>query len=50
MSKEEVAAKAGYEPSGGGFNNTLGQLRTLELVQGRGKLQASHDLFDFHMT
>jgi uncharacterized protein len=46
MSKEEVAAKAGYEPSGGGFNNTLGQLRTLELVQGRGKLQASHNLFD----
>jgi hypothetical protein len=50
MSKEEVAAKAGYEPGGGGFNNALGRLRTLELVQGRGKLQASHDLFDFHMT
>jgi hypothetical protein len=46
MSKEEVAAKAGYEPSGGGFNNALGRLRTLELVQGRGKLQASDNLFD----
>jgi hypothetical protein len=29
-----VAAKAGYEASGGGFNNALGRLRTLELVQG----------------
>jgi uncharacterized protein len=46
MNKEEVAAKAGYEPSGGGFNNALGRLRTLELVQGRGKLQASDNLFD----
>jgi len=46
MTKEEVAAKAGYEPNGGGFNNALGRLRTLELVQGRGQLQASDNLFD----
>jgi hypothetical protein len=46
LSKEEVAAKAGYEAAGGGFNNALGRLRTLELVQGRGKLQASENLFD----
>jgi hypothetical protein len=46
MSKEEVAAKAGYEAKGGGFNNVLGRLRTLELVQGRGLLQASENLFD----
>lgn len=46
LTKEEVAAKAGYEPSGGGFNNALGRLRTLELIQGRGQLQASDDLFD----
>ena len=46
LSKEEVAAKAGYEVSGGGFNNALGRLRTLELVQGRGGLRASSDLFD----
>src|SRR6266851_4020939 len=46
LSKEEVAAKAGYEPNGGGFNNALGRLRTLELVQGRGQLQASDNLFD----
>ncbi len=36
LTKEEVAAKAGYEANGGGFNNTLGRLRTLELVRGRG--------------
>ena len=46
LSKEEVAAKAGYEASGGGFNNALGRLRTLELVQGRGELRASDNLFD----
>jgi hypothetical protein len=41
-----VAAKAGYEASGGGFNNALGRLRTLELVQGRGELRASDEFFD----
>jgi hypothetical protein len=46
LSKEEVAAKAGYEANGGGFNNALGRLRTLELVQGRGQLKASDNLFD----
>ena len=46
LNKEEVAAKAGYEASGGGFNNALGRLRTLELVQGRGQLHASDDLFN----
>ena len=46
LTKEEVAAKAGYEPSGGGFNNALGRLRTLELIRGRGQLQASDILFD----
>ena len=30
--KEEVAARAGYEVSGGGFNNALGRLRMLDLV------------------
>jgi uncharacterized protein len=33
LTKEEVAAKASYEASGGGFNNALGRLKTLELVQ-----------------
>jgi hypothetical protein len=41
LTKEELAARAGYEPNGGGFNNALGRLRTLELVNGRGELRAS---------
>jgi uncharacterized protein len=46
LTKDEVAVNAGYEPSGGGFNNALGQLRKLELVQGRGELRASDNFFD----
>ncbi len=46
LTKEEVAAKAGYEANGGGFNNALGRLRTLELVHGRGEIKASDNLFD----
>jgi len=46
LTKEEVAAGAGYEANGGGFNNALGRLRTLELVEGRGEIKASHNLFD----
>jgi hypothetical protein len=46
LTKEEVAAQAGYEANGGGFNNALGRLRTLELVQGRGEIKASDNLFD----
>lgn len=30
--KEEIASATGYEPTGGGFNNALGRLRTLELI------------------
>jgi hypothetical protein len=32
LSKVELAARAGYEVTGGGFNNALGKLRTLELI------------------
>jgi uncharacterized protein len=46
LNKEEVAARAGYEAKGGGFNNALGRLRTLDLVQGRSELKASDNLFD----
>jgi hypothetical protein len=46
LNKEEIAARAGYEANGGGFNNALGRLRTLELVEGRGELRASGNLFD----
>jgi hypothetical protein len=46
LTKDEVAVKAGYEANGGGFNNALGRLRTLELVTGRGEIKASGNLFD----
>jgi hypothetical protein len=45
LSKAQLAARAGYEAAGGGFNNALGKLRTLELVKGRGEMKASEDLF-----
>jgi len=32
ITKEEVAELAGYEAKGGGFNNALSRLRTLELI------------------
>ena len=46
LTKDELAVNAGYEPSGGGFNNALSRLRTLELAQGRGELRASDNFFD----
>jgi uncharacterized protein len=33
LSKDALAKAAGYEPNGGGFNNALSRLRTLELIQ-----------------
>jgi len=42
--KERLATQAGYEAKGGGFNNALGKLRTLELIE-RKELRASQDLF-----
>mgnify|MGYP003897854303 CR=1 FL=1 len=44
--KDYVASKAGYAPDGGGFNNALSRLRTLELIHGKAKLVASGDLQD----
>jgi hypothetical protein len=45
-SKEEVGSATGYEPSGGGFANAIGKLRTLELISGRGaELRASEEFF-----
>ena len=48
LSKGQVAGRAGYEAEGGGFNNALGKLRSLELIVGRrgGEMSASPDLFD----
>ena len=45
LSKAQIAARAGYEADGGGFNNALGKLRSLELIEGRGEMRASEDLF-----
>lgn len=46
LTKENLAATVGYEPNGGGFNNALGKLRTLELICGRGELKASGVFFE----
>ncbi|MFF8188759.1 ATP-binding protein [Microbacterium sp. NPDC016588] len=34
LTNEEIAERAGYTASGGGFANALGRLRTLELISG----------------
>lgn len=36
VAKDDLATATGYTASGGGFNNALGKLRTLELISGRG--------------
>lgn len=46
MEKVPLAEECGYEAGGGGFNNALSRLRTLELIEGRGELRASDSLFD----
>lgn len=45
LDKEALGRATGYEPNGGGFNNALSRLRTLELIEGRGELTASGELF-----
>jgi hypothetical protein len=44
LTKAEVAAQAGYEANGGGFNNALSRLRTLQLIDGRGEMRADETL------
>ncbi len=44
-SKEVIAEATGYSANSGGFNNALGKLRTLELIEGRGEIKASDSLF-----
>ena len=46
LSKDQVAQIAGYEPSGGGFNNALSRLRSLELISGRGEIKAADTFFE----
>lgn len=44
--KETIASEAGYAPDGGGFNNALSRLRTMELISGKGELRAEPHLFE----
>jgi hypothetical protein len=44
LTKEEIAEQTGYAASGGGFNNALSRLRTLELIEGRGDMRADETL------
>ena len=45
LTKAELAERAGYNPSGGGFNNPLGRLRTMQLVEGYAEIKATKYLF-----
>jgi uncharacterized protein len=44
LTKDAVADRTGYAANGGGFNNALSRLRTLELIDGRGELRISDEL------
>jgi len=46
LTKEEVAVRTDYSVGGGGFNNALSKLRTLELIEGRGTLTAGEVFFE----
>jgi hypothetical protein len=45
LSRAELAARAGLSDRSGTFDTYLSRLRTLELVEGRGELRASEELF-----
>jgi len=45
LSKKYIAVTTGYTAGGGGFNNALSKLRTLELVSGSKDIKASEVLF-----
>ena len=44
LTKAEIAEKAGYSADGGGFNNALSRLRTLQLIDGRREMRADDTL------
>lgn len=46
FSKQELAESSGYSITSGSFGNALSRLRTLELMSGRGEMQASETLFE----
>lgn len=41
LTKDQVGTATGYASTGGGFNNALSRLRTLELIEGRAELHAA---------
>lgn len=43
LSREDIAARTGYAPDGGGFGNALSRLRTLELISGSKDIQAAEE-------
>lgn len=45
LSKEQIAGATDYEAAGGGFNNALGRLRSLELITRGQDIRASDALF-----
>jgi hypothetical protein len=46
LTKEEIAERtpSHYEPTGGGFNNQLGTLRTIGIVEGYGQIRLCEEL------
>lgn len=46
LSKHQVAERAALSGTSGSFNTYLSRLRSLELIEGRGELRASEELFD----
>jgi uncharacterized protein len=44
LDKRQLASRSGYEANGGGFNNALSRLRTLQLIRGRAELAISPTL------
>lgn len=45
MSSEELGEKTGYSSNSGGFNNSLGRMRTLELITRGQPIKASDHFF-----
>ncbi len=43
MTKDELAQESGYTTTGGGFNNALSRLRTLELIEGSSEIRLTKD-------
>lgn len=46
LTKHEVAERASLSGTSGSFNTYLSRLRSLELIEGKGELRASEELFD----